>query len=179
MGDAITAVQNGEPMATAAKRYGVPRITLHNKISGKTPMNCNMGPSTILKEEEEDLLVKWILAAAERRFPVSKEQLLDSVQRIVSEKNISTPFTDNRPGKKWFSSFLKRHPIISQRTAENLTTTRDDVTEEQINSWFREVEEYLTAMGLEQALLVLETRTEFLTQMKVPSTFPPSQERCW
>lgn len=37
MAHAIEAVQKeGQSISAAAKRFGVPRITLHNKISGKS-----------------------------------------------------------------------------------------------------------------------------------------------
>lgn len=76
MAHAIEAVQKeGQSISAAAKRFGVPRITLHNKISGKSPMVCTMGPSTVLTSIEEDLLVKWAIASAERRFPITREQL--------------------------------------------------------------------------------------------------------
>ncbi|CAG4973401.1 unnamed protein product [Parnassius apollo] len=153
MAHAIEAVRKeGQSVSAAAKRFGVPRITLHNKISGKSPMVCTMGPSTVLTTVEEDLLVKWAIASAERRFPITREQLLDSVQRIVTVQRKSTPFTANRPGKKWFSSFIKRHPILAERTAENLSSARNEVTEEQINNWFKEVDEYLAEKGLLEAL---------------------------
>ncbi|KAI8442433.1 hypothetical protein MSG28_005947 [Choristoneura fumiferana] len=75
---AVESVKNGEKIAVAAKRFGVPRITLHDKISGRTTMGCAMGPSTVLTKEEEDILEKWILALSERHIPLTKDSLLDT-----------------------------------------------------------------------------------------------------
>lgn len=120
MAKAIEEVRKGEKISVAATRYGVPRITLHNEITGKSPVDCNLGPATVLSHEEENILVRWVCFMAEKHFPVTKEQLLDSVQKIISEKNLdSCPFTNNRPGKKWYSLFLKRHPDLSERIAQN------------------------------------------------------------
>lgn len=44
--DQIEAVKNGEKIASAAQRFGVPRITLHDKITRRTSIGCSMGPST-------------------------------------------------------------------------------------------------------------------------------------
>ena len=50
------------PVAIAAKRFSVPRITLMYKAKGKTPQYRRMGPDTILtKKKEENILVKWVL----------------------------------------------------------------------------------------------------------------------
>lgn len=46
------------------------------------------------------------------------------------------------------SCFLKRHPIIAERTAENISSARDAVTEDQINNWFKEVKSYLNENDL-------------------------------
>ncbi|RVE41584.1 hypothetical protein evm_013769 [Chilo suppressalis] len=84
---AVEAVKNGEKIAVAAKRFGVPRITLHDKIWGKTTMGCTMGPSTVLTKGEEDILEKCILALYERHIPLTKDSLLDSVQKIIIDQN--------------------------------------------------------------------------------------------
>lgn len=57
-------------------------------------------------------------------------------------------FRDNRPGKKWFESFLKRHPNLVEKTAENLTKARDGVKETDVINWFQEIEQYLEQNNL-------------------------------
>ncbi|KAF9416586.1 hypothetical protein HW555_006095 [Spodoptera exigua] len=149
MAKAIEEVRKGEKISVAATRYGVPRITLHNKITGKSPVDYNLGPATVLSHEEENILVRWVCFMAEKHFPVTKEQLLDIVQKIISEKNLdSCPFTNNRPGKKWYSLFLKRHPDLSERTAHNLSKAREEVTEDDILRWFDVIKSYLENKGL-------------------------------
>lgn len=151
MGWAIEAVRKGSKISDAAKKFNVPRITLHNKITGKSPIECSMGPSTILSKEEEKILEVWIKDMADKHIPITKEELLDSVQRIVCDRNRATPFTNNRPGKKWYSSFMKRHPTIAERTA-HLCTARDNVTQDDIEKWFLEVECDLKNRGLIEIL---------------------------
>ncbi|CAA9998529.1 unnamed protein product, partial [Nesidiocoris tenuis] len=57
---AIDAVSNGMPVATAARTHGVPRITLLYKTTGKSPIQKNPGPSTVLTEEEESRMNAFI-----------------------------------------------------------------------------------------------------------------------
>ncbi|XP_064292244.1 uncharacterized protein LOC128672662 [Plodia interpunctella] len=151
MAQAIEAVKRGEKIATAAKKFGVPRITLHDKITSKTPVTCSMGPGTYLSTEEEAILEKWILDMTDKHIPITKDELLDSVQRIIVDQQKNTPFANNRPGRKWYNLFLNRHPTLSERKAQNLNTARDAVTEENIKGWFKEIESYLEENGLKEA----------------------------
>lgn len=149
MAKAIEEVNRGVKVALAAAKYGVPRITLRNKITGKSPIDCTLGPATILSKNEENLLVQWLFKMSDCHFPVTKDHLLDSVQKMIQQKNLeSCPFKDNRPGKKWFTSFLKRHPEISERTAQNLTKARDDVSEDDLREWFETNKKYIEESGL-------------------------------
>ncbi|KOB51941.1 Uncharacterized protein OBRU01_26840 [Operophtera brumata] len=152
MGKAMEAVRRGEKVAVAALQYGVPRITLYNKVTGRTQIGCTMGPNTVLTTLEEQILVKWLLALCEKHFPITKDVLLDSVQKIMADQGRENPFTNNRPGKKWFQSFLKRHPDLVLRTPENLSNARDNVTEANIRNWFTEIEQYLEDNNLKDIL---------------------------
>lgn len=111
--NAVDAVNKGENLGLVAKRFRVPRVTLRNKVTGKSPLICSMGPETYLTKDEENILEKWIVDMYCRRAPITKHELLDRVQRMITEKQKETPFHDNRPGKKWYNLFLKRHPVNS------------------------------------------------------------------
>lgn len=152
MGLAIEAVRRGENVSSAAKKYGVPRITLRNKITGKSPAICSMGPPSVLNNNEEAILVQWLFAMSDRHCPVAKEQLLDSVQLIIKSDGRETPFTDGRPGRKWYQAFLKRHPEVSERLSQNLTSSREAVTQDQICKWFSEIQRYFEENNLEDIL---------------------------
>lgn len=152
MAAAIADVERGLPVATSAKKHQVPRVTLLYKVRGKTPKERKMGRDSYLPAETEAVLVKWIKDVAKAGFPVTKVQLLNSVQKLVIELKIETPFTDGKPGKKWYSSFLKRHPEISARVSQNLTSTKSSVTEEKLAEWFEEVLSYLKDNGYDNIL---------------------------
>lgn len=131
--------------SNASKLYNVPRTTLRNKFTGKSPeesRGCS-GVLSVLGDDNENLLVEWILTCSKMGFPVNREGLLTSVKKLVEELNIKTPFTNNKPGKKWYYSFLERHKVISQKHAEYVNRARGSVTEEKIRNWFNEVYELL------------------------------------
>lgn len=93
--------------------------------------------------EHEKVLVNWIYSCARAGFPKRKEDVLDSVKEIVQELKLETPFIDNRPGDGFYKAFLKRHPDLAKRTPEAVSYASACVSEENIRSWFRSVEDLL------------------------------------
>lgn len=116
MRSAVEAVKNGESGFSASKRYQVPRSTLMNKLEGKSPLERKMSPAPCFGEAGEHLLVNWVKAHSVRGFPVWNGDLVRSVQQITVETNIINNFVNGKPGKKWLSLSLKRHPDIAMRT---------------------------------------------------------------
>lgn len=139
---AIHAVKNGMPCFTASKQFRVPRVTLYYKVTGKYAVDAKSGTSTILTSEEEHLLTEWIISVGKTGFPVTKDQLLDSVTLLIKKLNRDNNFTNGHPGRHWYEGFLRRHPEISKRMTQNLTSTRASVSEISIRNWFKEVKNY-------------------------------------
>lgn len=70
----------------------------------------------------------------------------------MKELKQNNPFKDDKPGRTWLTSFLKRNPEVSVRVAQNLTSTRSAVTKEAIEKWFQEVFSYLQENNLDEVL---------------------------
>ncbi|KAG5880381.1 hypothetical protein JTB14_027288 [Gonioctena quinquepunctata] len=87
MAAALGALERGIHVSAAAKEFNVPRITLLYKWKEKSPRECSMGPSTTLTAMEENILVQWIIAISKLHYPITKDQLLDSVEYIIKESN--------------------------------------------------------------------------------------------
>ncbi|TGZ49100.1 hypothetical protein DBV15_12517 [Temnothorax longispinosus] len=138
----------GVPLRTASKMHNVPRSTLYNKHKQGVSQLVKKRPSSILSAEEETQLVKWIFHVSKKGFPISKDQLCDSAARLVVRLERPTPFKENRPGRHWYEAFLRRHPELSRRIAQNLSYSRASATEERLRNWFAEVESYLTTQNL-------------------------------
>ena len=145
MQDALVAVkQKTLSVKSAAKTFNVPKTTLYYKVTGKYPEKRQMGPKTNLLEEEEKLIVTWMFQSADRGFPITKSQLLDSIEMYIKKINRKTSFKDGKPGDKWFKLFMRRHPEVSSRMTQNLGKARSSITEESLRQWFDAVLKELT-----------------------------------
>lgn len=134
------------------KDTGIPKSTLSNKVNNKVPILRKMGPNTILSLNEEDKIVKWILAKAKVGFPVHPENIKDSIQKVLKSFPRKNPFNDDRPGKKWLNSFLNRHQEIGKRHTEIISKARAAVTENSIRLWFDGVSSFLKEEGCSDIL---------------------------
>lgn len=144
LSQAMTAIRNGMKIREASRAFSVPRGTLQDRLHLRVPeVPRKMGPSSILTREEETALKDWCIALAECGFPLKSDDLLNTVHSIISEENRPNPFLNNRPGKKWYQSFLRRNPELSERTPENISKGRAVVTEEGIRKWFGELLKHL------------------------------------
>lgn len=149
---AIQAVKNGSSQFAAAKRFSIPRSTLFNKITGKTLLGKKPGPSTVLLPEEEVTIERWVFGLATRGFPVTKRQLLRSIQLYLNINKRKTVFKNNLPGRKWYDSFRERHPQISEKLSQNLTARRAAVTAENLRAWHAEILKHCNEHELMDAL---------------------------
>ncbi|KAJ4433386.1 hypothetical protein ANN_15645 [Periplaneta americana] len=91
-------------------------------------------------------------------LPIKRHTLCETIKDIITEDlemnaNRKVPFKDNKPGRRWFESFMKRHPAVSERYAEGINRARANVTEDKIRNWFSELHDYLKE---ENALDILE-----------------------
>lgn len=69
-------------------------------------------------------------------------------KKYVMDAGRENPFKDNRPGYKWYRLFMKRHPDLSIRSAQNLTSTRASVSETDLRQWFAKLKAYLQEKNL-------------------------------
>jgi len=145
---ALNAIKNGISLRKAAKTFGVPKSTLYVKKKNKCPVHANKGPATVLTKNEENLICEWIFECSSRGFPVTKDQLLNTVQKFVIDTKKEVPFRDGRPGRHWYESFKHRHPDLAERLAQNLTYSRASVTEEALRQWFEKVRKHLETLDL-------------------------------
>lgn len=147
-----TIMRKEKSLNQVNKETGIPKSTLSNKVNNKVPILRKMGPSTILSLNEEDKIVNWILAKAKVGFPVHPENIKDSIQKVLKSFPRKNPFKDDRPGKKWLFSFLKRHQEIGKRHTEIISKARAAVTENSIRLWFDGVSSFLKEEGYSDLL---------------------------
>ncbi|KAI4458134.1 helix-turn-helix psq domain [Holotrichia oblita] len=144
--EALEAVRNGKPVREVSRKYNIPRATLQFRKSDKF-VKPGFGPCPILSTEEEDILVKWIAESSKKGFPRRQEDIQASVKEFLDKVPRKNPFPDNCPLEGWYKAFLRRHPKLTIRTAEGVTSASANVAENDIRKWFSEIRTYLDSIG--------------------------------
>lgn len=144
MQSALSSIKSGLPIRKASKEFKIPRGTLQNRIHNRTKKS-RKGPETILKSDEEKEIVDWLVANHFKGFPRRKDDVKNVVKEFLDAdaRPRKNPFKDNLPGKKWYESFLRRHPSIAIRTPEPVTDASSKVSEKDIRGWFAQIKLYL------------------------------------
>lgn len=140
-------IQNGASIRNTASQSGIPRGTLQNRLH-KRNNKPKRGPPTVLTEDEEKSIVKWILSNHRKGFPRRRLDLRSIVKNFMDASPRPNPFTNNLPGEKWLKQFFKRHPEITSRTPEPITEASSKVSESNIRSWFSKIKQHLIEENL-------------------------------
>jgi hypothetical protein len=77
--------EEGWTAARAAREYGVPRITLMDRLSGRHKTG-QIGRPTALSQCEEQVLVDLLILMGEFNYPVSKRHLRDMVKGYLDKR---------------------------------------------------------------------------------------------
>ena len=105
MTKAISAVtKGGASVREAALKFGIPKSTLGDRVSGRVLSGTTSGPAIYLNSSEEEELVRFLLGCAEIGYPESRKQVLALVRRLLVKKRITAPVTSG-----WWESFCSRH----------------------------------------------------------------------
>ena len=140
----VLVTEHGKSLREAAAVTGIPKSTLGDYVTGRREIGATKGPPTILTTAEETQLANWAKDMASIGYGCTKEQILQAVHKIVVADNRPNTFTDNRPGKKWWTGFLKRHPELSLRTPENLDSHRAKCcTRDTLSKWYSDFRQFL------------------------------------
>lgn len=139
--EALSSIRQGMSIYKASRQYNIPETTLRSKRD-ELYENEHCGKQPVLNLNEERQIVDWIHYLGKCGFPVTKNQLLHTVSKLVENLQRPNPFKDGMPGKKWFSGFMLRHPAVSKRVAQNLQSSRNEVTEVALRAWFDRVGSY-------------------------------------
>ena len=106
-------------MSGRLEDYGVPRSTLHEKVTGKVALQVKSGSKNYLTDEEETSLVEFLVGCAKIGSAKSRKDVLAIAQQNVSTRKPGVEIT-----KEWWDIFRRRHPEISLRQTEPLSYAR-------------------------------------------------------
>ena len=110
--------------------------------------DCRKGPSSVLTKAEENQFADWLIELANRGFGLSRDGFLEAVKKFLDKDGRTTPFKDNKPGYKWFGSFLKRNPKVKLCKARSLQRKRASIPKDAVDTWFKDFDTFLIEKGL-------------------------------
>ena len=123
---------DGMSIRRAAEEFNVPKSTLGDRISGRTMHGATSGRQKYLTNEEEDILVKFLLKCAAIGYPRSRNEVIALVQRSCDSHEMDVRVTHG-----WWERFCSRHPEVSLRTMSSLSYARaKGQNEEALSSYF-------------------------------------------
>ena len=109
MGRAIQAeTDKGKSIRRAAVEYNVPKSTLGDRVSGCIVHGATSGKPQYLSDEEEELLVRFLLKCASIGYPRSRKEVIGIVQNVCDKKGLIVEVTHG-----WWEGLCHRHPNIS------------------------------------------------------------------
>lgn len=150
MEEAMEMLRAGHSQRVVEEHSGIPRRTLRNHLKTGL-MQRALGRKSILSRTEEEDLVRKIVWFAERGFPLTSKILRRSVYRYCEMKNVRHTFNREKQmaGKEWYRAFLKRHPDVSRRRAQQMNPARAQKLNRYIvDDYFQKLENILERTGL-------------------------------
>ena len=110
-----SVVDKNTPISRAAEMHGVPKSTLHDRISGNVIHGDKPGPDQLLSPAEEEELSYFLVEVAQTGYGKTRKQIRNIAGRVaVDKKRRKTPDVSHG----WFQRFMLRHPDLSYRKGE-------------------------------------------------------------
>ena len=82
---AVQSVQEGKGLREASRLYNVPVETLRQRVTGKVELDCRPGPPTVLTQEEEGEIVRYLIQMADMGYGLTKEAVMYMVGAYVTK----------------------------------------------------------------------------------------------
>ena len=120
----------GWKIATAARRYSLPRSTLrrHSKGSVLQPGLQCLGRKTqrVFDDGCEQELADYLLLMNDRGFGLTRRDVMDMAYEYADANDIKHPWkeADLSASRYWLDGFMRRHKQLSLRKTEGLSIAR-------------------------------------------------------
>lgn len=155
------------------RRFKIPKPTFKRHLDGKIkrPLTApkKNGKLQVFSPEIEENLVAHILKLEECFFGLSITDVRRLAFQLAERNRIPHNFnnTTKLAGKKWFYSFMKRHPELSVRQPENTSIARaKGFNREAINKFFDILEDIVKKNGLNATSIYNVDESGFSTVQK-------------
>ena len=125
MAEAVSAVRRGLVLRVAAERYEVPFGTLSKQYKKADGVKVGGGRKPELSNKDEEDLAQYLRVCALHGEGLTRKETLTLVSQFIEQEKIVTRWKDGKvPGEDWFRGFLARHPELSIRKGEALSSQR-------------------------------------------------------
>ncbi|XP_078140067.1 uncharacterized protein LOC139925965 [Centroberyx gerrardi] len=121
----------------AAKRFGVPKSSLNDRVSGRVASGCVHGQRPLLAPEDENSLVEYCLYSASHGFPLTKPHIQAHALAIYNRRHPNAQKT--AVGQTWWINFRERyHHRLTAWTPDIIDHGRASCAKRgSINEYFR------------------------------------------
>ena len=120
---AIAEVHSGASTRGVAKRFCIPKNTLHDHVKGQ-PKSIGAGGPTVLSGDVEREIVVACTTLAEMGHGLTRDLVEHVIYQYLQDNNLPNPFVGDVPGRDWWERFKKRWPCLSERKPQNLSQER-------------------------------------------------------
>jgi hypothetical protein len=150
MQEAIAEIQSKKiNIRQAAKKFQVPKSTLHNRLTGNS--SNQHGKLPLLSAEIESELADWIIRCAKIGDPRTKDELLNAASDLAKlSPDEHKHFKNELPSSSWLNGFLKRNKQLSFRTPSTVTKAAANVSQSDILKFFNTFNTWLDENNFRQ-----------------------------
>ena len=151
-----TAETSGKSIRQVAREFGLCHQTLRRHVKNKfEDMPIKTGHSKtrmIFTDEQESELTQYIIAASNVYFGLCPADVRKLAYQCGVAAGIKMPTSwtrDQMAGRDWFTSFMKRNPTLSIRTAEATSLSRaTSFNVANVSAFFDKLEDVKVRYGL-------------------------------
>ncbi|XP_052234239.1 uncharacterized protein LOC127846771 [Dreissena polymorpha] len=136
------------PVDRAAIMYGVPKQTLRDRVLNKVKISSRWGKDSLFTYEEEELLVSHLEGLAQVGYGINRSQLNILAGDLAVK--LGRRLTESKLSNNWYYAFLRRwtHRLKVIKPRGLSSTRAAAVTQENIDSYFRDLDAILTKYSL-------------------------------
>ena len=134
-----------------ARAWNVPKSTLQRRVKGTVKGHKHVsGRSPVLMMEQEEELVTLIKHLAKRGFPLRRQEIQALAYQYAAKHNlIGFSKKNKRAGQYWFDHFLARHPDLSLKKPEGLSSARAaGLNPTVVSKWFDCNKQVIEELGI-------------------------------
>ena len=110
---------------------------LSDRMLGKVSLKATTGHPLSLTSEEEASIVSYVEYMHERRFPITRSQVISLAWAVDLKRESGRAFGENGPSLNWWRGFRNRHRELTFHTTESIDRGRVvNANEEGIGQYF-------------------------------------------